>query len=203
MVYSKKRKNTKRKNEYQIRSKSKAQSETWFYIQRFFKQIDFWNINNLINTLSFLTAVIFVILVFQKFLENNQNQSNIAQSNIRPFTNLYQENNKNTQKGDIREINAQDINQELASSETIPPERIEKTGINQEQHKGTEEAPLTEGQNINNSPKTINYNIKSGDTLSKISSDKNISLVDILNLNPDLQPPYSLQVGQEIILPKN
>jgi len=46
------------------------------------------------------------------------------------------------------------------------------------------------------------YMVKSGDTLAGIGADLNIDWKDLAELN-EIEPPYSLSVGQELKLPKS
>ena len=48
--------------------------------------------------------------------------------------------------------------------------------------------------------KTTFYTVKSGDTLSDISSRTGVSIQKLAALNPKLNPPYSLQTGQRLRL---
>lgn len=48
---------------------------------------------------------------------------------------------------------------------------------------------------------TGNYTVKAGDTLSKIAKLNNVSLKDILSINPEIKNPNIIRVGQNIKLP--
>ena len=50
-------------------------------------------------------------------------------------------------------------------------------------------------------PHTIKYAIKPGDTLFAIATTNNISLNELLALNPQISDPSKIAVGQEITLP--
>jgi LysM repeat protein len=48
--------------------------------------------------------------------------------------------------------------------------------------------------------KSAFYTVKSGDTLSDISSKTGVSIEKLATLNPTLKPPYALQTGQRLRL---
>ena len=50
-------------------------------------------------------------------------------------------------------------------------------------------------------PTTIDYQIKSGDMLGKIARDNGITLDELLQLNPQIQNPNKIRIGQNIKLP--
>ena len=53
---------------------------------------------------------------------------------------------------------------------------------------------------VKNIPVTV-YNVKSGDSLSKIAKKSNVSLNAILKANPSIKNPNKINIGDEIIIP--
>jgi LysM repeat protein len=70
-------------------------------------------------------------------------------------------------------------------------------------------APATEAPASSEAPAatarptgTTTYRVKKGDTMSGIAAKYGITLKALLKLNPTIKSPYSLHVGQKVIVPK-
>jgi LysM repeat protein len=50
-------------------------------------------------------------------------------------------------------------------------------------------------------PTTTTYRVKKGDTMSGIAAKYGITLKALLKLNPKIKSPYTLRVGQKVVVP--
>ena len=169
MLYRKNNNFQKSKN-----TKTYNSQNLFWYLQK----IDIWNVNTIINVLSFLIAVSFLFLVLQNFLNQENQSSSINKSNVRPFTN-FTENSARLERGELKPFVAQN-KADTESTENLETEKIDPT---EEQVQNLEY-----------------YEVQAGDTLSAIADKKGLSIIKILDLNPDLSEPFNLFPGQEIRL---
>jgi LysM repeat protein len=153
-------------------------------------KINIWDVNTLINFLSFLAVSAFLILVLQGFLTNSNNSKNINKPNIRPFVNLNQDANS-IERGELKPF--------VATIPETPKQQVPET--KELENSSAQTSNLDPNSDSIKTNRTRIYIVKSGDTLSLISSTQNVSIVEILKLNPNLIEPYNLAVGQQIILP--
>ena len=65
----------------------------------------------------------------------------------------------------------------------------------------TEKNTKTSIKVVNQEMSTINYTVKKGETLSIIANKKNVTLAEIIEVNPQIKNINLIQIGQTIKIP--